>query len=92
MGLPELLLAAVTAGASALGSGVPVAAWSRTRDPRFLLIALASLALLALGLVWVWAVAAASPPAYAVASFPEVVLGAVVSVSLLGASLLPRRG
>lgn len=92
MGLPELLLAAITAGAAGLGSGVPVAAWARTGDPRFLLIALASLALLALGIVWVWAEAAASPPAYAVASLPEVLLGAVVSLSLLGASLLPRRG
>jgi hypothetical protein len=91
MGLPELLFAAVTAGAAALGSGVPVAAWGRTRDPRFLLIATASLALLALGIVWVWAEAAASPPSYAVASLPEVLLGTVTSLCLLGASLLPRR-
>ncbi|MCI4334883.1 MAG: hypothetical protein L3K04_04585 [Thermoplasmata archaeon] len=91
MGFPEILLAAATAGAAGLGSGVPVAAWGRTRDPRFLLIAGANLALLALGLVWLWAYAAPTPPSYAVASLPEVALGALVAVLLLSASLLPRR-
>ncbi|MCI4363025.1 MAG: hypothetical protein L3K13_01790 [Thermoplasmata archaeon] len=91
MGLLELLLPSVMSGAAALGSGVPVAAWNRTRDARFLLIALANLGLLALGLVWLWAEAAPQPPAYAVVSLPELFLGSVASLALLGASLLPRR-
>jgi hypothetical protein len=91
MGLLELLLAAIMSGAAALGSGVPVAAWARTRDSRFLLIATGSLALLALGVVWLWAEAAPLPPSYAVVSLPELLLGCLASLALLGASLLPRR-
>ena len=92
MGLLELFLAAVLAGASAVGSAVPMAAWARTRDGRFLLVAGANLALLALGLLWVWGqLPDRASPATAV-SLPALALATAAALLLLATGLVRRRG
>ena len=91
MGLVELGLALVIAVASSVASGVPVAAWSRTRDPRFLLVAAASLALLALGLIWTWGELPGRASAVTEVSLPALGLGAIAAVCLLLAGVIRRR-
>lgn len=92
MGLLELFLAVVLAGASAVGSAVPVAAWSRTREGRFLLVAGANLALLALGLLWFWGQLPDRASAATEVSLPALVLAAAAALLLLATGLVRRRG
>lgn len=90
MTLEGLLLGLVAAVAGFLGSSSPVAAFSRTRDPRFLLVAGAMLALLAVGVLGAYGAAAAHPPTYA--QLPATPLGliALASVLLMLTSFYPR--
>ncbi|HTT35987.1 MAG TPA: hypothetical protein VMH78_09020 [Thermoplasmata archaeon] len=92
MGLVELALALVTAGAAAAASGVPVAAWLRQREPRFLAVAGAALALFVLGLLWAWAELVPDAPGVSAASLPEAAVGALAAVLLLSTGAVPRRG
>jgi len=91
MALGELLLSLVVAVASAVGSMVPVAAWSRTKEPRFLLVAGASLCLLALGVIWAYGQAVAGAPSYAHASLATMGLVALAALLWLLSGLVPRR-
>ena len=91
MGLPERFVAVLIVGVSAVNAGAPVAAWSRARDRRFLLLFGANLILAAVGAVWVWGQLPVSPPSFAAAELP--VLGPVLlaALLLLAATLWPRR-
>lgn len=91
MGLLELFLAAVLAGASAIASAAPVAAWSRTREPRFLLVAAAHFTLLALGLLWLWGQLPDRASAVTAVSLPALALATVAALLLLATGLLRRR-
>jgi hypothetical protein len=91
MELLALVLALGIVAASGLASGIPIAAWSRTRDPRFLLVAGADLALLALGIVWAYGELPVSPPGYAASTLPALALAAVAAVLLLATGLIRRR-
>jgi hypothetical protein len=91
MGLVELFLATLVAGISLVNAAVPVAAFRRTHEPRFWLVAAGNLALSALGMVWVWGALPVAPPSWTLASWPTLALAAAASLLLLGASLVPRR-
>ena len=91
MALLELVLSAVIAVAAGIGSGLPVAAWQRTREPRFLLVAASSLALLIVGLLVGWAQAQPDPPAFAQAAPLVLGLIAAAAILLLATGLIPRR-
>lgn len=91
MGLPELFVAGLIAGLSAVNAALPIAAWARLRDPRFLLLGGASLGLLAVGLIWTWGQLPDSPPSYATAELPVLLLVLLIVVLLLGSTLVPRR-
>lgn len=90
MALVELALAAIIVVLSAVGSTVPVAAWSRTREPRFLSLAGANLALLVLGVVWADGFVSATAPAYTATTEPAEALVAAACLLLLLGALLPR--
>lgn len=87
----ELFFAGIMAGASGLGSGLPFAAWSRTRDPRFLLVTGSSVSMLALGLTWTWGQLPLNPPSYAASTLAPILMGCAASLLLLSTGLLPRR-
>jgi hypothetical protein len=91
MGLLELGLALVLCGAAGIGSAVPVAAWSRTRDPRFLLVAATKLTLLAVGLLWLWGQLPDRAASVTEVSAPALGLVALVAVLLLSTALVRRR-
>lgn len=91
MGLLELFVAVLIVGISAVNASLPLAAWVRARDGRFLLLAAANLALLLLGAVWAWGQWPGNPPGYAVAQLPVLLLVLVVTVFLLGTTVWPRR-
>jgi len=90
VGLTELFVAVLIAGISCVNGAIPVAAWSRSRDGRFLLLAAANAGLIVLGGEWAWAQLPTGAPAWTATSLPSelVVLGVVLL--LLAATLWPR--
>lgn len=90
MGLLELFVAVLITGISAVNAGLPVAAWSRARDGRFLFLAAANLAFVALGATWVWGQSPTNPPSFAVAGLPVLILALLVVLLSLAATLWPR--
>ncbi|MCI4330761.1 MAG: hypothetical protein L3K19_02795 [Thermoplasmata archaeon] len=91
MGLLELFVAVLIVGLSAVNAAVPAVAFSRTRDPRFVLLVGANLGLLALGGLWAWGELPVGPPSYSAVSLPVLGLAALVVLFLFGTVLLPRR-
>ena len=91
MALLELGLALVICVAAAVGSAVPIGAFDRTRDPRFLLVAGAQLSLLVLGLLWLWGQLPGRGSSVTDVSASALALAALVAVLLLATALVPRR-
>lgn len=91
MGLPELFVAALITGLSAVNTIVPLGAWSRARDPRLLLVAGANAGLLVVGALWAWGQLPGGPAEFGSPSWPVLLLALAVAVLLLGTALLPRR-
>jgi hypothetical protein len=91
VGLAELFVAVLIAGISLVNAAVPAAAWSRSRDSRFLLLAGANMGLAALGLVWTWGQLPWDPPAWAAVQLPVLGLALLVTLLLLATTLWPRR-
>jgi hypothetical protein len=91
MGLLELFVAVLIAGVSAVNVALPVAAWSRARDGRFLVLAAANGVFVLLGGLWTWWQLPENPPAYAVAALPVLAVALLGVLLLLAASLWPRR-
>jgi cell division protein FtsW (lipid II flippase) len=91
VGLAELFVAVLIVGLSCVNAAPPAAAWARSHDPRFLLLAAAQLVLAVLGLVWTWGQLPWNPPAWT--SVPLPILGLVLLVTLLflATTLGPRR-
>jgi len=91
VGLVELFVAVLIAGVSCVNGAMPAAAWSRSRDGRFLCLAAANGILAVLGGLWGWGQLPVHPPAWTAIAWPTegIVLG--VALLLLAATLLPRR-
>lgn len=91
MVLPELFVAVLIAGVSCVNAALPAAAWSRSRDRRFLLLVASNGVLAFLGALWTWGELPVSRPAWTVPSLPiEGVVLLVVGL-LLATTLFPRR-
>ncbi|HKS59643.1 MAG TPA: hypothetical protein VJS68_02570 [Thermoplasmata archaeon] len=91
MGLLEVFLATVVAGISLVNAIVPLAAFRRTRDPRFWLVVASHLGLAALGGIWVWGTLPVGPPPWTAVTTGTLLLATLVVLLFLGASLVPRR-
>jgi Na+-transporting methylmalonyl-CoA/oxaloacetate decarboxylase gamma subunit len=90
VGLVELFVSVLIVGISAINAAVPSAAWSRSRDPRFLLLAAANGVFALLGAVWTWGQLPTSPPVYAQAQLPVLGIALVIAFLLLATTLWPR--
>jgi hypothetical protein len=91
VGVVELFVAVLIVGISCVNAAPPCAAWVRSHDPRFLLLASAQLALAALGLVWAWGQTPWNPPGWATAQLPALGLVLLVTLLFLATTLGPRR-
>jgi type II secretory pathway pseudopilin PulG len=91
VGLLELFVAVLVIGVSLVNAGPPVAAWSRSRDVRFLFLAASNVGLALLGAVGAWGQLPYSPPAWAVLQLPVLALLLLVVLLLLVTTVLPRR-
>ncbi|MGA8665104.1 MAG: hypothetical protein WB809_08625 [Thermoplasmata archaeon] len=91
MGLTELFVAVLIVGISVVNAAVPIAAWGRARDGRFLLLAAANVGLAALGFVWAWGQLPVSPPSYTGVQLPVLFLTLLVTLLFLGTTVWPRR-
>lgn len=89
--LVDLFLAGLIAGVSILNAALPAAAWGRSRDARFGLLAAANVGLAALGGVWVWGELPVAPPGWTVPAGPTELLVAAVALLLLATTVWPRR-
>ena len=90
MGLLELFVSVLIVGVSAINAAVPVAAWTRGRDGRFLLLAAANAVFALLGALWTWGQLPVNPPSYASVQLPVLVIALAVSLLLLATTLWPR--
>lgn len=90
MGLAELFFAVLIVGVSGVNAGVPVAAWTRLRDGRFLVLSAANAVFAVLGAVWTWGQLPLNPPSYAEAQLPVLVITLVATLLLLATALWPR--
>jgi len=91
MGLVELFVAVLIVGISCINAATPAAAWTRSRDVRFLLLAAAHAVLAILGLVWTWGQLPTNPPGWAASNLPTLVLVLIVTLLFLATTLWPRR-
>ena len=90
VGLFELFAAVLVAGISCVNAGVPIGAYFRARDGRFLVLAAASAGLALIGGLWTWGELPLGPPSWAVPSLPIVTLTLLVVLLLLATTLWPR--
>lgn len=91
MGVLELFAAVLIVGISCINAVLPAAAWSRSRDGRFLFLSAANVGLVLLGLVWTWGQLPWNPPSWAAAQLPVLGLALLVVLLLLATTLWPRR-
>lgn len=91
VGLPELFLAVLVAGLSSINLALPLSAWRRSDEPRFLAVGAANGALVVLGILWTWGELPLDAPGWTGAALPTIGLVAVVSGLILLSTLLPPR-
>jgi len=91
MGLLELFVAVLIAGVSAINAAVPLAAWLRAHDGRFLFLVGANALLALLGAVWAWGELPGAPPSYTAVELPVLVITLLATLLLLATSLWRRR-
>jgi hypothetical protein len=91
VGLAELFVAVLIVGISCINAAPPAAAWTRSRDGRFLFLSAANLGLAAVGLVWAWGQLPWNPPGWASAQLPILGLTLLVTLLFLATTLWPRR-
>lgn len=87
MGLVELFVEVLVVGFSLVNAGVPVAAWARGRDARFLLVAAGHGGLAVLGAVWAWGTLPYATPGFPTAQLPILVLVLLVVLAWFAATL-----
>jgi hypothetical protein len=90
MGLAELFLAVLIVGVSLVNASLPIAAWARGRDGRFLVIAAAHVVLAGLGVLWTWGQLPVNPPSSAVVQLPVLAIAFLATLLFLIATLWPR--
>jgi hypothetical protein len=90
VGLTELFVAVLVTGISLANSGVPVGAFLRSHDGRFLVLASANGGLALLGALWTWGELPLGPPSWAVPNLPVLSLTLLVTLLLLATTLWPR--
>ena len=91
MGLLELFVAVLVAGVACVNAAPPTAAWGRSRDPRFLLLAAGHAGLAVLGGIWAWGELPYGAPGWASAPGPVLGLALLVVLLFLTTTLWPRR-
>jgi len=91
VGLEELFVAVVIVGISCVNAAVPAAAWTRSRDGRFLVLSAANLVLALLGIVWTWGQLPWNPPAWTSAQLPVMGITLLATLLFLATTLWPRR-
>lgn len=91
MELQDFFVSVLIVGISCVNAAVPLAAWSRARDGRFLLLAGANGFLALAGAIWAWGVLPVNPPAFAAPQFSILILVLIVTLLLLATTLWPRR-
>ncbi len=91
MGLADLFVAVLIVGISCINAAVPSAAFGRSRDPRFLVLAGANAVFAVVGLLWAWAQLPLGPPAGLGVDLPVAVLVLLATLLLLATTLWPRR-
>jgi hypothetical protein len=90
VGLPELFVAVLIAGVACVNAAIPLAAWTRSRDGRFLLLATSNAGLAVLGGLWAWGELPVAPPAWAGAQLPAELVVLAVTLLILATTLWPR--
>ncbi len=90
MGLAELFVAVLIVGVSCINAALPAAAYGRSRDPRFAVLAGASGVFAILGAAWTWGQLPLDPPAGLGVSLPLAGLVLVGALLLLATTLWPR--
>jgi hypothetical protein len=90
VGLAELFVAVLIVGVSAVNASLPVAAWTRAHDARFLILAAANAVLAVLGAVWAWGQLPVGPPSFTAVQLPVLAVALVATLLLLAATLWPR--
>jgi len=90
VGLLELFVAVLVLGISLVNVAAPLAAWSRARDGRFLLLASGNALFAALGAIWTWGQLPGNPPPYTQAQLPVLGIAFVGVLLLLASTLWPR--
>lgn len=88
--LLELFVAVLLTGVALLNAAVPLAAWARSRDGRFALVAGGNLALATLGGLWTWGQLPGNPPPYTEVQLPVLSIVLVAVFLGLAATLWPR--
>lgn len=91
VGLVELFVAVLIVGISCVNAAPPAAAWARSHDARFVLLAAAQVALAGLGLVWAWGQFPWNPPAWTSVQLPVLGLVLLIALLFLATTLGPRR-
>jgi type II secretory pathway pseudopilin PulG len=91
VGLVELFVAVLIVGISCVNAAPPAAAWTRSHDLRFLLLAAAQLGLVVFGLLGAWGQTPWGPPASTVLQLPVLGLVLLVALLFLATTLGPRR-
>lgn len=91
VGYLELFVAVLIVGVSCVNAAPPLAAWSRSRDRRFLLLSSANAVLALLGGMWTWGQLPWNPPSWASAQLPVLLLVFLVTLLFLTTTLWPRR-
>ena len=90
MGLAELFVAVLLTGISCVNSAMPLGAYARSKDGRFLALSAGNLALALLGILWTWGQLPLSPPSWATASLVSMSIVLVVALIFLVATIWPR--
>ena len=91
MGLAELFVAVLITGVSCINLVLPVFAWHRSGDGRFLLVAGAEAVFVIVGLIWTWGQLPVDPPGWTASSLPILGLVLLAALLLLASTLWPRR-
>jgi hypothetical protein len=91
VGLIELFVAVLVAGISVVNAALPLAAWARLHDGRFLILSTGNALFAVLGALWIWGSLPGNPPAYAVPSLPALLLAFGVTVLILASAVWSRR-
>jgi len=90
VGLAELFVAMLVVGISCVNAAMPLGAFARSKDGRFLALSAGNLALALLGALWTWGQLPLSAPSWTSASLESLTIVLVVALLFLAATIWPR--